>query len=221
MTELTARPSALIRSAICCRRGAARAGRPGCSCLLTISRGRRIELERFEGMRVRVENGRATAPSDDFGDMPIVADSTRTFREPGIVFPGCPGFRVWDGNPEVFEDQPRRRRPAGRDGPGRLGDRRRRGTAGVLLRRLPDLADDLQRHAAGSPLRSGRARPASSRSAARTCSLLRCGSNHGSDDGPGRRPRSRIASESSLHIRKVLGAPDVLAVEEVENLGAC
>jgi predicted extracellular nuclease len=36
--------------------------------------------------------GRATGPSDNFGDVPIVADSTRTFREPGIAYPGLPGL---------------------------------------------------------------------------------------------------------------------------------
>ena len=62
------------------------------------------ELERFEGMLVRVENGRVSAPTDQFGDTPIVADSTRAFREPGMAFPGQGGYTtLWDGNPEIFD----------------------------------------------------------------------------------------------------------------------
>ncbi len=65
------------------------------------------ELERFEGMLVRVENGRTTGPTDRFGDIAIVADDTRAFREPGIEYPGGFGYPViWDGNPEIFEINP-------------------------------------------------------------------------------------------------------------------
>ncbi len=65
------------------------------------------ELERYEGMRVRVENGLVTGPSDRFGDVRVIATAgPRTFREPGISFPGLPGLPVWDGNPEVFDLDP-------------------------------------------------------------------------------------------------------------------
>ncbi|HYG63980.1 MAG TPA: lamin tail domain-containing protein [Thermoanaerobaculia bacterium] len=64
------------------------------------------ELERYEGMIVRVENGVATAASDRFGDFALVAGSDRPFREPGILFPGLAGLPVWDGNPEIFEIDP-------------------------------------------------------------------------------------------------------------------
>ena len=60
------------------------------------------ELERFEGMLVMAE-GIATGPLDRFGDVPVVAKSERSYREPGILFPGLPGLPVWDGNPEVFK----------------------------------------------------------------------------------------------------------------------
>ena len=47
------------------------------------------ELERFEGMRVRVAAGLVTGASDQFGDVRVIATSgPRTFREPGILFPG-------------------------------------------------------------------------------------------------------------------------------------
>lgn len=64
------------------------------------------ELERFEGMIVRVENGTATAATDRFGDTPIVAGPNRAYREPGLLWPGLPGLPVWDGNPEIFEIDP-------------------------------------------------------------------------------------------------------------------
>ncbi|MDA8017023.1 MAG: lamin tail domain-containing protein, partial [Thermoanaerobaculia bacterium] len=64
------------------------------------------ELERFEGMRVDLASGFETAgPTDRFGDIPV-AFGGRVFREPGIAFPGLPGLPIWDGNPEVFDIDP-------------------------------------------------------------------------------------------------------------------
>ncbi|MGH9381985.1 MAG: lamin tail domain-containing protein, partial [Thermoanaerobaculia bacterium] len=63
------------------------------------------EVERYEGMRV-IFDGVATAPSDRFGDVAVVAKAERAFREPGILFPGLDGLPVWDGNPEIFEVDP-------------------------------------------------------------------------------------------------------------------
>lgn len=64
------------------------------------------EMERYEGMIARIENGLATGPTDRFGDTPIVAGTSRTYREPGILYPGLPGLPVWDGNPEILEVNP-------------------------------------------------------------------------------------------------------------------
>jgi hypothetical protein len=64
------------------------------------------EMERFEGMLVRLVGGLATGPTDRFGDVSVVAGPNRAFREPGILFPGLPGLPVWDGNPEIFEIDP-------------------------------------------------------------------------------------------------------------------
>jgi hypothetical protein len=65
------------------------------------------QLERFEGMLVSFV-GMATAPSDRFGDVPVVTQSARSFREPGVEFPGLamPPIPTWDGNPEVFDVDP-------------------------------------------------------------------------------------------------------------------
>ena len=62
------------------------------------------DLERFEGMLVSFD-GIATGPTNQFGETSVVVGSDRTFREPGIEFPGEPGFLL-DGNPEVFEIDP-------------------------------------------------------------------------------------------------------------------
>jgi predicted extracellular nuclease len=60
------------------------------------------EMERYEGMLVHVASGTVTGPTDQVGKIALVAREGRTFREPGIEFPGLPGLPVWDGNPEVF-----------------------------------------------------------------------------------------------------------------------
>ncbi|KAA3616100.1 MAG: T9SS C-terminal target domain-containing protein [Calditrichaeota bacterium] len=66
------------------------------------------DLERFEGMLVHIANGTVTGANQEFSSDPIaevhiVAKPERTFREPGIEFPGLPNLPVWDGNPEKFE----------------------------------------------------------------------------------------------------------------------
>ncbi|MCH9695270.1 MAG: lamin tail domain-containing protein [Gammaproteobacteria bacterium] len=70
-----------------------------------------VEFECYEGMLVTIDNGTVTGSNQRFGPDPlaevhITADSTRTFREPGIEVPGIVGLPVWDGNPEVFELDP-------------------------------------------------------------------------------------------------------------------
>ena len=70
-----------------------------------------IELECFEGMLVEIADGAVTASNQRFNPDPtaevfITAAPERTFREPGIEFPGMAGLPVWDGNPEVFEMDP-------------------------------------------------------------------------------------------------------------------
>ncbi len=61
------------------------------------------EMERFENMLVRIENGTVSGPTNQFGESSIVATPNRPFREPGILYPGLPGLPVFDGNPEIFE----------------------------------------------------------------------------------------------------------------------
>ena len=70
-----------------------------------------IEFECYEGMLIEVKAGVVTGPSQRFSsdtvaEAYVTAASQRTFREPGIEFPGLQGLPVWDGNPEVFELDP-------------------------------------------------------------------------------------------------------------------
>lgn len=71
-----------------------------------------IEFECLEGMLVSIAAGTVTAPNQSFGSDPlaevfVVARDERAFREPGIEFPGLGGdIPTWDGNPELFELDP-------------------------------------------------------------------------------------------------------------------
>ncbi len=73
-----------------------------------------IEYECYEGMRVRVAKGTVSSPNQYFGsssnleEMFVTATTSRAYREPGIAFPGIEGLPVWDGNPELFELDPDR-----------------------------------------------------------------------------------------------------------------
>ena len=62
-------------------------------------------LEQLEGMRVAMENGIVTGPTDNDGVLhaSLVPPAERPFREPGIRYPGQSGLPLWDGNPEVIQ----------------------------------------------------------------------------------------------------------------------
>ena len=179
------------------------------------------ELERFEGMLVRVTEGVAAAPTDGFGEVKIVAADSRPFREPGIPFPGLPGLPVWDGNPEIFELDP--------DGLG-LPDRLITGGSGIVLATGPlgfSFGDYqlLPKELTVEPFALPRpVRPAGENEVSvATQNLLAL---FDTIDDPRRDEPVPTAEEFetklsklSLHIRQVLGAPDILAVQEVENLG--
>jgi endonuclease/exonuclease/phosphatase family metal-dependent hydrolase len=64
------------------------------------------ELERFEGMWIEVPSGVVSAPSDRFGEACFTAGDQRLMREPGIAYPGLAGLPVWDGNPEAIDLDP-------------------------------------------------------------------------------------------------------------------
>ena len=58
-------------------------------------------LEQVENMRIEF-TATANGPSDDLELVPLTTATSRSFREPGIRYPGLAGLPVWDGNPEVF-----------------------------------------------------------------------------------------------------------------------
>jgi predicted extracellular nuclease len=177
------------------------------------------EMERFEGMLVRVENGTVSGPTNQFNEASVVASATRPFREPGILFPGEPGLPVWDGNPEVFEidtdfsaDE---QLPAGAIVVGAEGP-------------LAFAFSDYQIWPTDLSV-VGTITPAPVR--ARVAGELTVGSQNlfrlfdltddpsCSDVTPSATEFANRLNKFSLQIRDVLGSPDVLAVSEVENLG--
>ncbi len=170
-------------------------------------------LEPLEGMRVRVENALVTGPTDGFGDTAVVAGATRPFREPGIEFPGVPGYATtWDGNPEIFE--------INANGAG-LPD------ASFVAGSIIDVAEGPLTFSFGdyqiwpttltpggqpSILRPVRDRVAGELTVANQ-NMLRFFNT------PVAAFEARLA-KASLYIRTVLGSPDVLVLQEVQDITA-
>ncbi|MFV2072942.1 MAG: endonuclease/exonuclease/phosphatase family protein [Thermoanaerobaculales bacterium] len=168
------------------------------------------ELERFEGMLVRVEGATVSAPTDRFGEACVVAAPWRLFREPGIVYPGLPNLAVWDGNPEAFELD-----PLGLGGdPVELA-------AGSIVRAEGVLAfayGAYQLWPTSLELISEPDLPGAARlrrfdeAVVATQNLFRLGESGGAV------PYATRLQKLSIQVREVLRAPDVLAVQEVMDL---
>ena len=176
------------------------------------------DLERFEGMLVRFD-GTATGPSDRFGDVAVVVGPNRAFREPGIAFPGLPGLPVWDGNPEVFEIDP--------DGLGGTDAEIFAGQAvtaeGPLTFSFGDyqvLPTTLTLGTEPALPRAVRAREPGELTIASQNMLRLFDDVDDANGGPVLTSAEfgDLLGKLSLHVRDVLGTPDVLAVQEVENL---
>ncbi|MGH7492262.1 MAG: Ig-like domain-containing protein [bacterium] len=184
------------------------------------------ELERYEGMLIQINGGAVTASNQTFGSDPIaevfiVAAPDRTFREPGIAFPGLPSLPVWDGNPEVFELDP-----------DRLGLPNQIVPAGSSFDAVGVLGFEFNGYElwpkqfsftpATLPV-AVRARNADEVTIG-TLNLFRLFDNvndpGSQDDGAvvSAAEYARRLAKFSLYIRNVLGAPDILAVEEAEKL---
>ncbi len=177
------------------------------------------EMERYEGMLVRVENGTVSGPTNQFNEAAIVASPARPFREPGILFPGQPGLPVWDGNPEVFEVDT-----------DFLADEQLAAGAVVVEVEGP-LAFAFSDYQIWPTTLTVVGEPEPAPVRARAAGELTVASQNlfrlfDTVDDPScgdvvSTPAvfaDRLA-KFSLQIREVLGAPDVLAVSEVENLG--
>ncbi len=168
------------------------------------------ELERFEGMRVRVADGMVTAPTDGFGDACVVAKPGRVFREPGILFPGVTGLPVFDGNPEAF-----------RVAPGGLNGAETALVAGASFSAEGVLAYEFgeyrlwptEFYVTATPVvpRPVRLRRSQEISVA-TQNLERL------DAAASDPPFADRLVKLSGQIREVLGSPDVVAVQEVQDL---
>jgi predicted extracellular nuclease len=183
------------------------------------------EMERYEGMLVRVINGTVSSPTNQFGEASVVAGPERAFRETGIIHPGLPGLPVWDGNPEIFEidtdeyaPDPGLHLPAGAtfsaQGPlfFSFGDYQ------ILPTELT-----VSGEAAVRPVRARAAGEftVGSQNFLRLFDLI---------DDPNRLPSNEPVptaaeyairlNKLSLHVRLAMGAPDIVAVQEVETLQA-
>ena len=178
------------------------------------------EMERYEGMIVRVENGIASGPTDRFGDTPVVAGPNRPFREPGILFPGEPGLPVWDGNPEIFEINP--------DGAGLPNlDIPAGAVIDVAEGPLSFSFSDYQIWPTTLSVNGTivldpiRARQAGELTIAsqNLLRLMDTVNDPCSDDVPTPAVYADRLNKVSLLIREGFGAPDIVVVQEVENLG--
>jgi len=188
-----------------------------------------LEFECYEGMLVSIADGTVTGPNQRFGTDPvaevhITAAPARTFREPGIEYPGLnmPPIPTWDGNPEVFELDPDRLGlpnqaiPAG-------SSFRATGVLGYEFGGYELWPTSLDVTPATLP-KPVRAREAGELTVG-TLNLFRLFDDV-DDPMDGQRNDFVVSPEEyqlrlnkfSGYIRIVLGAPDILAVQEVESL---
>jgi hypothetical protein len=178
------------------------------------------EMERYEGMLVRVAGGVVSSPTNQFNEASVVATGHRAFREPGIAYPGLPGLPLWDGNPEIFEIDTDRYAAA----PGLPI------AGGSIVTAEGPLAFSFSDYqiwptsltVSGAPTtRPVRARDAGEFTVgSQNCLRLFDPVDDPGIDDPPPTPQqyaNRLA-KLSMHIRHVLGSPDVLAVQEVENI---
>jgi predicted extracellular nuclease len=180
------------------------------------------DMERFEGMLVGVVDGTVSSPTNQFGEASVVAATQRAFREPGILFPGRDGLPVWDGNPEIFEididyfDAPTKPLIA----------------AGATVTAQGPLAFSFSDYQIWPTSLAVTGSPAVVPVRERKPGEFTVGSQNflrlfdleddpDSDDVP--TPPAQYDTrlqKLSLYVRQSLGAPDILAVQEVENLAA-
>jgi hypothetical protein len=184
-----------------------------------------IEFERFEGMRISITGGTVTGPNQYFGsdhiaEVYIVAGNNRTFREPGIEYPGSSisTIPVFDLNPEVFEMDPDRLGlpnriiPAGShfDAVGILGYE----YSGYEL--WPSSLT-VQEAVLPRPVRDKN--PGEATIASLNCYRLFDTVDDGDGTTVSAAEYARRLTKFSQYIRGVLKSPYILAVQEVEKLG--
>ncbi len=181
------------------------------------------EYERFEGMLVQISNGVVVASNQTFGSDPIaealIVAGNRPFREPGIEYPGLPSLPVWDRNPEIFEfdpdrlGQPNMAIPAGSTF----------SATGVLGFEFGDYElwpISYSVNAAVLPRAVRRRNTGESTIATLNLYLLYDDVDDSGIGDPVKTPQAYADKlhKLSLYIRTLLGAPDILAVQEAEKL---
>ena len=184
-----------------------------------------IEFECYEGMLIDLPLATVSAPNQSFGTDPVAevyvkAGLQRAFREPGIEFPGLPGLPVWDGNPEVFELDA-----------DKLGLTSQLINAGSQLSATGALGFEFGGYELWASSLAVIDRPLPESVRTREAAEMTVGSlnllrlfddmdDPAADDPTNISPEEYAArlAKFSLHIRTVMDAPDVLAVQEVESL---
>ena len=176
-----------------------------------------MEPECYEGMRIQMASGTVTSgsqyfSSDNTAEMWVRPRAGRAFRERGVRYPGVigrPGIPVWDGNPEVFELDPDK---LGLDNvswsPGATFS-----AAGVLAYEFGDYelwATELRLRSGGIALPQPVRSKAQGEVTVASLNLLNLRVNDA----------DRKYQKVSRYIREVLGAPDVIGVQEVYQQAA-
>jgi predicted extracellular nuclease len=180
------------------------------------------EMERYESMLVQVVDGLVSSPTNQFGEASVVAAGVRPFREPGILFPGLPGLPVWDGNPEIFEI----------DTDLYEVEPQKLIAAGSMVTAVGPLAFSFSDYQIWPTVLDVTGSPAAVPVRARDAGEFTVGSQNflrlfdrdndpdTSDDVPTDVLYGARLRKLSLYVLNSLGAPDLLAVQEVENLVA-
>ncbi len=192
-----------------------------------------VEMERLEGMRVSVADGFAASgnqsfTSDPVAELKITSAGSRPFREPGIDYEyQIAGLPVFDSNPEIFELDPDRLGLANVEAVGGSTF----SATGVIGYDYGDYElwpTELTMTSAALP-RAVRARVTGELTVG-SLNLLRLFDDVDDPDDVNADgwPRQDVVvstteyqrrlRKDSLYVRTVLGAPDILGVQEAESL---
>ncbi|HMQ49085.1 MAG TPA: hypothetical protein PKA00_16470 [Saprospiraceae bacterium] len=167
-------------------------------------------LEKIEGMLVQL-NALVNAPSDETEDIALVLHPQRSFREPGIRYPGLGGLPVWDGNPEVFTMDPN----------GLNAPNNRFISAGQMVSAIAVFVEEGEGQFIALPVQysvSGDATPLPLRPKEDqevTIGSINCLLLFQNADNYNQR-----LQKLSRYIAEIMQAPDIIGVQEVGSLGA-
>lgn len=203
-------------------------------------------FECFEGMRVVIPAGVINAPNlrrgvgNRYAEAWVVARPAQTFREPGTIFPGvigqAPTIPIWDSSPELFEIDadvlllPVEDRPlisgSQFNAEGVLREFRGSGTQISFYEFLPSTLNitSTPEFPRAAPAAASTELSIASQNLYNFCDTVQSG-----DDCSGDAPISlvgntaefdRRVSKMSIYFHALMRSPDVIAVQEVENMTA-